>query len=169
MILFLIRNICYIILIIKKIYLIFRSKLLEEWKSFFGKTRGSSLILFLGAGGVVLYLIRRRRRRRHSAPSPREANSVSAGVGARTFLKRRGRHQRSRGAAGSQNSLWSWLFEEELVEDLSRKRYSKIDQHLARHFKNNVECLSCPPPFLCIQIITPFSHLMISTNQKTGL
>ena len=49
------------------------------------------------------------------------------------------------------------------------KRYSKIDQHLARHSKNNVECLSSSPPFLCSQIITPFSHSMISTNQKTGL
>ena len=28
------------------------------------------------------------------------------------------------------------------------KRYSKIDQHLARRFKFNVGCLSSPPHFL---------------------
>ena len=38
----------------------------------------------------------------------------------------------------------------------SVKRYSKIDQHLTRHFKYNSGCLSSPPPFLCSQIITPF-------------
>ena len=46
---------------------------------------------------------------------------------------------------------------------------SKIDQHLARHYKYNSACLSSLTPFLCSQIITPFSKLMISTNQKTGL
>ena len=39
------------------------------------------------------------------------------------------------------------------------KRYSKIDQHLARQY--NVGCLSSPPPFSCSKIITPFSNLMI--------
>ena len=42
----------------------------------------------------------------------------------------------------------------------STKRYSIIDQHLARHFKNNVAGLLSPPPFLCSQINTPFSHLI---------
>ena len=37
-----------------------------------------------------------------------------------------------------------------------------IDQHLAWHFKNNGAGLLSPPPFLCKQIITPFSHLMLS-------
>ena len=46
------------------------------------------------------------------------------------------------------------------------KRYSKIDQRLARHFVYYVECRSSPPPFLCSQLITPF---MISTNQEKGL
>ena len=45
------------------------------------------------------------------------------------------------------------------IQDLY-KRYLKIDQHLARHSKHNS---------LCSQIITPFSHLRISTNQETGL
>ena len=45
------------------------------------------------------------------------------------------------------------------------KRYSKIDQHLARYFKYNSGCLSSPPPFLCSQIITTFSNSIISTNQ----
>ena len=45
------------------------------------------------------------------------------------------------------------------------KRYSIIDQH----FKNNGAGLLSPPPFLCSQIITPFSHLMLSTNQERGL
>ena len=44
------------------------------------------------------------------------------------------------------------------------KRYSKIDQHLAQHFKYNGECLSSPPP-----ITYPFLNLMISTNQEKGL
>ena len=49
------------------------------------------------------------------------------------------------------------------------KRYFKIDQHLARYFKYNGAGLSSPPPFLCSQIITPFSNSMISANQETGL
>ena len=49
------------------------------------------------------------------------------------------------------------------------KRYSKIDQHLARHFKYNGARLSSPPPFLCSQIFTPFSNSMIFANQETGL
>ena len=49
-----------------------------------------------------------------------------------------------------------------------QKRYSKIDQHLARHFKYNGACL-WSPPFLCNQIITPSSNSMISANQETGL
>ena len=43
------------------------------------------------------------------------------------------------------------------------------DQYFARHFVYYVECLSSPPSFLCSQIITPFLHSMISTNQKRGL
>ena len=54
------------------------------------------------------------------------------------------------------------------VDDL-RKRYSIIDQHLARHFQYNVAGLLSLPPFLCSQIITPFSNSMVSANQKTGL
>ena len=46
----------------------------------------------------------------------------------------------------------------------NKEKYSKIDQHLARHFKYNVAYLSSPPPFLYRQIITPFSNSMISTN-----
>ena len=57
----------------------------------------------------------------------------------------------------------------EIQSQIHNKRYSKIDQHLAQHSKHYAECLSCPPPFLCSQIITPFSHLRISTNQETGL
>ena len=41
-----------------------------------------------------------------------------------------------------------------------KKRYSKIDQHLERHFKYNGVCLSSPPPFLCSQIFIPFSNSM---------
>ena len=29
-----------------------------------------------------------------------------------------------------------------------KKIYSKIDQHLVRHFKYNGTCISSPPPFL---------------------
>ena len=49
------------------------------------------------------------------------------------------------------------------------KRYSIIDQHLAWHFKNNGAGLLSLPPFLCSQIIIPFSHLMHSANQERGL
>ena len=48
----------------------------------------------------------------------------------------------------------------------TKKLYSIIDQHSARHFKNNS---SGPPTFLCSQIITPFSHLMPSANQERVL
>jgi hypothetical protein len=47
--------------------------------------------------------------------------------------------------------------------------YSIIDQHLARHFKNNGAGLLSTPSFLFSQIITPFSHLMLSSNQERGL
>ena len=49
-----------------------------------------------------------------------------------------------------------------LLINRSLKRYSIIDQHLARHFKNNGASL-------CSQIITTFSHLMLSANQERGL
>ena len=49
------------------------------------------------------------------------------------------------------------------------KRYSKIDKHLAWHFRYNGACLSSPPLFLCSQIVAPFSNSMILTNQGTGL
>jgi hypothetical protein len=42
------------------------------------------------------------------------------------------------------------------------KRYSLIDKLLAQHFKNN-------GMGLCSQIITSFSHLMLSANQERGL
>ena len=48
------------------------------------------------------------------------------------------------------------------------KRYSKIDQQLARYFVYFVECLLNPPPFLCSQIIIPFISSMISTNHEKG-
>ena len=51
----------------------------------------------------------------------------------------------------------------------ANKRYSKKDQHLARHFKYNSEGLSNPPPFLCNQKNIPFSNSMISANQETKL
>ena len=35
-----------------------------------------------------------------------------------------------------------------LIAVLMDKRYSKIDEHLARHSKHNDECLLSPPPFL---------------------
>ena len=56
-----------------------------------------------------------------------------------------------------------------LLQDKLKKRYSKIDQHLAWHFKYSGACLSSPPPFPSSQIITPFSNSMISINQETGL
>ena len=49
------------------------------------------------------------------------------------------------------------------------KRYSKIDQYLARHIRYNGGCLSSPSPILCSETITPFSNSMISTNLETGL
>ena len=47
------------------------------------------------------------------------------------------------------------------------KKYFKIYQHLARHFKYNGWCLSSPPPFVFSEIITSFSNYL--TNQETGL
>ena len=49
------------------------------------------------------------------------------------------------------------------------KRYSKIDQHLARNFKYNGASLSMPPPFIWSNKTTPFSNSIISANQETGL
>ena len=49
-----------------------------------------------------------------------------------------------------------------------RKRYFKIDQHLARHFVFYGECLS-NGGFLCSQNVTPFLNSMISTNNEKGL
>jgi hypothetical protein len=49
------------------------------------------------------------------------------------------------------------------------KRYLRIDDNLAQHFKYNDAGLSSPPSFLFNRIITPSSNLMISTNQETGL
>ena len=63
---------------------------------------------------------------------------------------------------------WKQTFLEIILLD-EDKRYSKIDQHLARHFKYNGGCLSSPPPFLSSQIIIPFSNSMISNNQETSL
>ena len=36
------------------------------------------------------------------------------------------------------------------------KRYSKIDQHLARHFLDSVNVFTNPLPFYATQIINPF-------------
>ena len=36
-----------------------------------------------------------------------------------------------------------------LLQNRLNKRYSKKDQHLTRHFKQNGACLSSHPPFLC--------------------
>ena len=49
------------------------------------------------------------------------------------------------------------------------KRYSKIDQYLARHYKYNGAGLSSTPPFLCSQKNSHFFNSMISVNQKIGL
>ena len=47
------------------------------------------------------------------------------------------------------------------------KRYSKIDQHLVRHFKYNG---AGPPSSFSMQSkITHFSNSMIFANQETGL
>ena len=55
------------------------------------------------------------------------------------------------------------------IHKKSDERYSKIDQHLARHLKYDGVCLSSPPPLLYSQIIDLFHNSMISTNQETGL
>ena len=106
----------------------FRSKLCEEWKCLLEKNRGTGVILLLGAGGVVFYLIRRRRNRRKSAiAAAAQKLSVTAGDNSsslpdkRRFVGRYPKQRRPRGGAGS--GLWGWLFEEELVEDLSRDSY----------------------------------------------
>ena len=49
------------------------------------------------------------------------------------------------------------------------KRYSIIDQHLARYFEYQCAGLPSPLSYLCSQIITSYFYSMISTNQKTGL
>ena len=49
-------------------------------------------------------------------------------------------------------------------DEVTKDIFKYIDQHLARHFVYDVECLSSPPPFLCSQIITIFLNSMISIN-----
>ena len=48
------------------------------------------------------------------------------------------------------------------------KRYSKIDQHIAPHFKYNGAFLRVPLPFYAVKKL-PIFYSMISTNQETGL
>ena len=48
-------------------------------------------------------------------------------------------------------------------------RYSKIDQHLARHFLHYSECLQHPLTFYTTQIINPFLNSRISANQDKVL
>ena len=64
-----------------------------------------------------------------------------------------------------QQSLVGWS-NEVLI---AGKRYSIIDQHLARHFKNNGAGLLSPPPFLCSQMITPFSHALCQSGKRVVL
>ncbi len=110
--------------------MLFRSKLCEEWKCLFEKNRGTGVILLLGASGVVFYLIRRRRNRRKSAIAAaaqkrsvtlNDGNNTSSLHNKRRFVGRYHQPRRQRG--GDSSGLWGWLFEEELVEDLSRDSY----------------------------------------------
>ena len=71
--------------------------------------------------------------------------------------------------AEAEQKIGMGQIEEVIIQVSLCKRYSKIYQHLARHFKNNGACLSSPPLFLCSQIITSFSNSMIYTNQEAGL
>ena len=64
----------------------------------------------------------------------------------------------------SRVKVWS---KDDSYDYIRIKRYSKIVQHLARHFNYNGAGLSSPPPFLCSPKITPFSNSMISSNQQT--
>ena len=65
---------------------------------------------------------------------------------------------------------YSRLFVQQIIiKDRVSKIYFKIYHHLTQHFVYYVQCLSRPPPFLCIQIITIFLNSIISTNQEKGL
>ena len=74
------------------------SRLSQEWNCLLRKTRYPGLVLLLGAGGVVVYLLLQGRK--HGSPGSR---------------RRTPRYQ--------PRSFWSWLFDEELVEDLSKDSY----------------------------------------------
>ena len=74
------------------------SRLSSEWNCLLRKTRYPGLVLLLGAGGLVVYLVFQGRRQR--SPGSR---------------RRTPRYQ--------PKSFWSWLFDEELVEDLSKDSY----------------------------------------------
>lgn len=84
----------------------FRSKLVEELGSIVDKNKGTSVILLLGAaGGIVFYVLRRKNRSQDAPTFPQDASKCK-----KPRFQKRG-------------SFWSWLFEEEIVEDLSRDSY----------------------------------------------
>ena len=66
-------------------------------------------------------------------------------------------------------SICNWPLYLWLASLSGKKRYFRIDQHLARHFVNYSAGLSSPTPFLCSQTITPFYKSMLSTYQERRL
>jgi len=84
----------------------FRSKLVEELGSIVDRNKGTSVILLLGAaGGIVFYVLRRKNRSQDVSKFPQDVGKCK-----KPRFQKRG-------------SFWSWLFEEEIVEDLSRDSY----------------------------------------------
>ena len=96
------------------------------------RTRASSVVLLLGAGGAVIYFLSQGRR----PPAPRTSRRGGS------------RQQRFR-----QRSLWSWLFEEELVEDFSKDAYFLHSHYFgpaAASGRNHLH----PPPRLPSYLLT---------------
>jgi len=75
-------------------------KIGQEWSFLLKRAKYSSLVLLLGAGGVVVYLLRSGGK---GQPPPKKRD-------------RQPRYQQPK-------SFWSWLFEEELVEDFTSDHY----------------------------------------------
>ena len=53
--------------------------------------------------------------------------------------------------------------------DRHNKRYSTIDQQIARHFVHYNECLYHPLPFYTTQTMNPFLTSSLSANHDKGL
>jgi len=100
----------------------------EQWSCLLRRARYSSLILLLGAGGVVVYLLKKGNRGRTQRGSP-----TSPPV------------ERRRKPRFEARSFWSWLVDGELVEDFSEDSYFLHSHYFGPSLsaQSNLPSVSC--------------------------